>query len=541
MGVFEKNDLVQIFFAKDPDNFSGNASLTAQVTGNGGSQVILFKERFPQGLRYLRLDPGANQDTIWINSLTFIEGVARMTLSADELYSILLPNDQISSFELLDHQLRIVTNGSDPFLRFNSDLAPLAEKIHAENGNGPIPILLASLIALFFLFSAGPSLSKWITEQGMNFQDLAISTIFVFVLYGPFLASLTDADRQSENTEKRTLATKPSFVVARALEFPSEFTAYFDENFSLRQSFFRLNALFHVCLLGTSPLPDKVITGKDGWLFQNNADAGRAYRGIPLYTFEELEHIRAIYEARQQWLRSMGVEYYLMVPPLSGNFNREYLSDRFKRLGDSSWLDQVGDHFRKYSTVPLIDVRPALIEAKKDRDVYFKTDIHWNPYGAFFGYRTLIDRLQRDDPKISSPWPITDFAFRNDTNELADLGFMLGLSDILTRVEPICTPVRSTASSFSHNPELPGQFYFLDKPQTYSNPDTTLPKLLMFHDSFGLYLKPLVNEHFSRATYVWSGLFIPDAVVVEKPDIVVQEFMEMFIVNMPKDTVALTR
>ncbi len=57
----------------------------------------------------------------------------------------------------------------------------------------------------------------------------------------------------------------------------------------------------------------------------------------------------------------------------------------------------------------------------------------------------------------------------------------------------------------------------------------------MFHDSFGLYLKPLLAEHFSRSLFVWTGLFIPDIVEHERPDIVVQEFMEMFIVNMPLD------
>ena len=152
----------------------------------------------------------------------------------------------------------------------------------------------------------------------------------------------------------------------------------------------------------------------------------------------------------------------------------------------------------------------------------------------------MVDRIDQDDSRVGPPWPISDFSFKNDTNEFADLGFMLGISDRMSRVEPICTPLRPVRSTFSHHPELPDPLFILDKPETFTLQDTTLPRLLMFHDSFGLYLKPLMSEHFSHSTYVWSGLFIPNIVVVEKPDFVVQEFMEMFMVNMPNDVVALS-
>jgi hypothetical protein len=219
----------------------------------------------------------------------------------------------------------------------------------------------------------------------------------------------------------------------------------------------------------------------------------------------------------------------------------EHLPDRFHRLSDTTWVGEVKAYFDRHSTVPIIDPTSQLLEAKKQKDVYFSSDIHWNPFGSYFGYKALIDRIRQDDPRVPPAWPIEDLQFTNDTNSSADMANMLGLNDVLTRIEPIVKPLHPRHAEFHDFPELQGSSFFLDRPMHYTNPDTTLPRLLMFHDSFGLYLKPLLNEHFSSATYVWYPLYLPDVVTQVKPDIVVQEFMEMFTINMPKDSVPPTR
>ncbi|MCC6576621.1 MAG: hypothetical protein IT228_04690, partial [Flavobacteriales bacterium] len=52
---------------------------------------------------------------------------------------------------------------------------------------------------------------------------------------------------------------------------------------------------------------------------------------------------------------------------------------------------------------------------------------------------------------------------------------------------------------------------------------------------FAVYLIPYLSEHFSRSVYVWSPVFIPDIVTREKPDIVVQELLEVFITDLSHD------
>ena len=66
-----------------------------------------------------------------------------------------------------------------------------------------------------------------------------------------------------------------------------------------------------------------------------------------------------------------------------------------------------------------MDVRPALIAAKSSGILYYRTDTHWNDWGAFIAYQQIIAQVQkllpqwhivaqtRDDFAAgkSAPWP----------------------------------------------------------------------------------------------------------------------------------------
>ena len=74
--------------------------------------------------------------------------------------------------------------------------------------------------------------------------------------------------------------------------------------------------------------------------------------------------------------------------------------------------------------------------------------------------------------------------------------------------------------------------FMLADPIRFTQADSAKPRLLMFHDSFGVYLRPLLAEHFSQSTFIWTEHYDPALVAKVKPDIVVQEVMELFIPNL---------
>jgi hypothetical protein len=60
--------------------------------------------------------------------------------------------------------------------------------------------------------------------------------------------------------------------------------------------------------------------------------------------------------------------------------------------------------------------------------------------------------------------------------------------------------------------------------------DPSLPRLVMFHDSFGTALKPFLAEHFSRAVYDFSPMTFDQSILErEKPDLVIQEITERYL------------
>ena len=53
--------------------------------------------------------------------------------------------------------------------------------------------------------------------------------------------------------------------------------------------------------------------------------------------------------------------------------------------------------------------------------------------------------------------------------------------------------------------------------------DPSLPRAVIFRDSFVSRLVPFLSEHFSRAVYLWQNDFDADVVAKEHPDVVIQE------------------
>jgi hypothetical protein len=71
-----------------------------------------------------------------------------------------------------------------------------------------------------------------------------------------------------------------------------------------------------------------------------------------------------------------------------------------------------------------------------------------------------------------------------------------------------------------------------DHPSTVEEsgiPGSHLPRLVMFHDSFGTALKPFLAEHFARALFEFQAMAFDESILErEKPDLVIQEITERY-------------
>src|SRR3989338_6714146 len=65
----------------------------------------------------------------------------------------------------------------------------------------------------------------------------------------------------------------------------------------------------------------------------------------------------------------------------------EFLPNYIKVSNKNHRIDKFIKILRKKSAdFPLLDLRPILLEAKKNEIIYHETDTHWNARGAHYGY-----------------------------------------------------------------------------------------------------------------------------------------------------------
>ena len=110
-----------------------------------------------------------------------------------------------------------------------------------------------------------------------------------------------------------------------------------------------------------------------------------------------------------------------------------------------------------------------------------------------------------------------------------DLAGMIGLTRVLHETDLTLTPIRPRLARViePRGAEATAEEGYL----VTEIPGSTLPRAVIFRDSFTSRLAPYLSEHFSRAVYLWQNDFDADVVTKEHPDIVIQEIVGRHLYN----------
>jgi hypothetical protein len=354
----------------------------------------------------------------------------------------------------------------------------------------------------------------------------AVGVAFVAVIGLPLASKLLHFDWLTPVSEFRMTATQPPLPRDRAAldAFPAEFEAYYNDHFGLRSAFIRGMHLVKGRWLGTATAAN-VLVGLDGWLYFTERPAGTDYDAVRPFTADELRRWCRILQKRHDWLARKGVRYILFIPPDKQTVYPEHLPPELRSRHAQSRLDQLAAELRQHSTVPFLDVRAALWQAREREQVFDATDSHWNPRGAFVGYQALVGRLAEWFPAVR-PLPrsaFVDTACRRAGGDLAQMSAQervrteeaLGLESVSPRQAQRCAAAGEWAGDCRGSP-----------PQAVECHDPALPRALMFHDSFTWALGPFLAEHFRRIVFVWTDQFSPELVRRERPEVVIQQLVE---------------
>jgi alginate O-acetyltransferase complex protein AlgJ len=360
-------------------------------------------------------------------------------------------------------------------------------------------------------------------------QSVALIGVFLVATALPLVGMIFRLDSAFVLVENRTLASRPDLKLDRAglADFPARFEAYFNDQFGFRKPLIRWLNGIKVAGLDVSPSP-RVILGRNGWLFHGELYLDY-YRRVTPFSPKQLIIWQRLLESRRDWLAARGIPYLLVFVPIKSTVYPEYMPSVFNRLSATSRLDQLEAHLKSHSTLAILDLREPLLAAKSTGQIYYKTDTHWNNRGAYAGYSRIMEALSRWFPQLEAI-PRAELREETHSEPGKNLALMLAMSDYYREND---SDLQWIGPRFAHEvretapPAAPTRTARTSGPDiVYERPDRTLPRAVMFRDSFATWLIPLLSDHFQRIVFSWQYTMERALVEREHPDIVIQEIVE---------------
>lgn len=352
---------------------------------------------------------------------------------------------------------------------------------------------------------------------------------FLVMIWLPLLDSWLDLDQTPRSNEKRELAAFPKLTPGTegAREFFSGLDNYYADHFGLRNWLVHRQRQWKRKWFGERAGPN-VIEGRDGWYFYTGARMIDHATGRARFDEAALHAWRDLLETRRNWLAARGIAYLFVVPPDKHTVYPEYLPDWLRDATAPGKLSQLVDYMKANSTVPVLDLRLALTDAKKTSRQYWFTDTHWNMEGGFVAYQAVVRAMALQLPG-TKPLDATQFSRSSATKSGGDLATLLGQRDLMEKDFVELTPLPPLKGlAMSADASIYPKAWPKDtEPQMSLNPDA-VGTAIVFRDSFANGWLPFLGYHFNRLILIWDYRWNPDLIEREKLQVVIDEILERY-------------
>ena len=356
-------------------------------------------------------------------------------------------------------------------------------------------------------------------------RDLLL--IALFVLSRVAFAAVDPLEGRALHVENRALTAWPAFSLTGQL--PARFDAAFADHFRGRNALIALQHAIVVLGFDTSPVGN-VILGRDDWLYFGGEDGhtlDRFVRGTMPVSDDAIRALVAEIERRRAWLSARGIPYIVTIAPDKATIYPEHLPGWAHAMRGATPLDRALRALARDPQLHVVDLREPLRAAKARAPVYYRTDSHWNYLGAIVGYQTLMGEVQRAVgtarlPSIAPP-DMPPNTPEVDTKR-GDLARSLGgprrynEPDVAPFAKVLGDASRRCARRLDEGKDEGFEFHTCARA-----PDL---RAVMYRDSMAIPLIPLLSENFRRIVYVSSQKLDPGLIERERPDVVIEEFVE---------------
>lgn len=334
-------------------------------------------------------------------------------------------------------------------------------------------------------------------------------------------------DDQSENRRKADFPTEISEA------FPDQFDAFYQDHFPFRSFMIKK---FYTLRKSIKDNP-KVIIGSDDWLFLNSSpfdtyaktnNSLGDFTGKTLLDETELAEYEAKMKKQKNFFDEHGIRFLIMIPPNKMSVYPELAPKAYRKLkAPYSRYEQTEDAIRK-AGIPFINLKKLFEKDKGEYPLYYRTDTHWNDFGAYKAFQHLMNILMKKVPDIENvvaePSPCGDnYRMSGAAEKCSDSHY----TPVLTFKNDAGECVSEDDSGYIRctNPKAPYKEH-----------------ILVGRDSFAERLIPYFSRMFQETTFIWSGKLsneeMFDIIERETPDIVLYTFAERNLSQTAKDVPA---
>ncbi len=484
----------QVFYTEaSGQSFNGDQLVRKDVkSGTQRVEIVLPIEKIVR----FRLDIDQNPGRVEISDLQ-IKGSGKIKFDYNEFNK-----NQIDSYEVKGDKVILSSSQSDPYLWYKKDL-DITSGLRVDWCR----LIIISVLAFLLMYKFVQYLSRFKIEKHHSRIDIVMLAVFFALLFVP-MSHISDAEKSEQ--ENRMLAKKPQLTTGEG-NYGVQFDAWYNDRFFGRDA---MMGLYNEIKYAVAPMSgnDKVLVGKDGWLFYKLDNGMNNYANNTVLPEHVLENSLKYLTDIDNWCKKHNKEFYVFIAPdKSKIYGENYRLIKKQRSDNYSLGYQMYNYIRKNSDVKIIYPYDELIKHKNKGYLYYKQDTHWNALGAYVGYEALIRAMNM------KPFDVK-FTFQRNSGGLH-------------KMHPAVADDDTEYSIFDNNYRKHCNYNMGETKEIICKYPENTKRLYLIRDSFSDWLGQLIVPHFKKSyierDYVFSKNnldFIKDNV-----DVVIMETVERYV------------
>lgn len=284
-----------------------------------------------------------------------------------------------------------------------------------------------------------------------------------------------------------------------------------------------------------SPDRDRVVIGRDGWLFlqEDRNDALGQHTGRVRFSPEDKESLAALLRERRAVVESHGCIWITAVVPDKEAVYAEFLPPEVTPAPRRPVHDFL--EIAEAEGAPAIYLLDDLRAAKAQGDLYMRTDTHWNHRGSFVAYQAVCREISARGLNLEALDPRSISWIEQPVQ--GDLGSKL-YPEIAEGKDVLPRLAGQVRGALTYDNRVRNHGMVLIHEQRGCD---DLPTCLVFGESFAPVLVNFLKESFGRVVFVHTSMLVAELIERLRPDVVLSVPTERFLISVPDDAEALER